>query len=606
MDFRQIVNFRMVKQEASALHRSLTPILELDEKFAELILIDLAKVVQICGQASGEITSAELLAYLIIYALIKKDKDKLNVALNTWEFSEVERSKFEKTTLQILLNLTKHQTPDQLTLPSVLNKLDEEKNTHYLDTAVNAIYKFAQVIVKADGEISMQEMDALSHIWQLLHSYQSIEDYQAALNQAVAKIPSQTIEQIPSSSTASNTQLADKSVAKSEAELNQILNQALAELNDLVGLDNIKEEVKTLANFLKVQKIREERGLAQTSVSLHAVFCGPPGTGKTTVARLMSRIYQGLGFLTKGHLVETDRAGLVAGYIGKTAEKVEAVINSALDGVLFIDEAYSLAPEDAERDFGREAIDVLLKRMEDNRDRLVVIVAGYTDEMTRFIESNPGLKSRFNRYFYFDDYKPDELLQIFEKMANKSHFHLTAATRTKLLRVFEELYVRRDRTFGNARVARNLFEKSIERQANRLAVLSSLTDEVLTTLQPDDIPVDAVGTLAGKVNWQALSFPSSSSASSSLSPSIAAVADRLNRSLNSQNITARVTNTNGSLQVMLESNQIPSEAELVEFVRQELAHMSLDAIQKVTIYGRQINTDIPAWSEEFDARSTIG
>jgi SpoVK/Ycf46/Vps4 family AAA+-type ATPase len=596
----------MVKQEASALHRSLTPILELDEKFAELILIDLAKVVQICGQASGEITSAELLAYLIIYALIKKDKDKLNVALNTWEFSEVERSKFEKTTLQILLNLTKHQTPDQLTLPSVLNKLDEEKNTHYLDTAVNAIYKFAQVIVKADGEISMQEMDALSHIWQLLHSYQSIEDYQAALNQAVAKIPSQTIEQIPSSSTASNTQLADKSVAKSEAELNQILNQALAELNDLVGLDNIKEEVKTLANFLKVQKIREERGLAQTSVSLHAVFCGPPGTGKTTVARLMSRIYQGLGFLTKGHLVETDRAGLVAGYIGKTAEKVEAVINSALDGVLFIDEAYSLAPEDAERDFGREAIDVLLKRMEDNRDRLVVIVAGYTDEMTRFIESNPGLKSRFNRYFYFDDYKPDELLQIFEKMANKSHFHLTAATRTKLLRVFEELYVRRDRTFGNARVARNLFEKSIERQANRLAVLSSLTDEVLTTLQPDDIPVDAVGTLAGKVNWQALSFPSSSSASSSLSPSIAAVADRLNRSLNSQNITARVTNTNGSLQVMLESNQIPSEAELVEFVRQELAHMSLDAIQKVTIYGRQINTDIPAWSEEFDARSTIG
>ncbi|WAL59010.1 AAA family ATPase [Thermocoleostomius sinensis] len=606
MDFRQIVNFRMVKQEASALHRSLTPILELDEKFAELILIDLAKVVQICGQASGEITSAELLAYLIIYALIKKDKDKLNVALNTWEFSEVERSKFEKTTLQILLNLTKHQTPDQLTLPSVLNKLDEEKNTHYLDTAVNAIYKFAQVIVKADGEISMQEMDALSHIWQLLHSYQSIEDYQAALNQAVAKIPSQTIEQTPSSSTASNTQLADKSVAKSEAELNQILNQALAELNDLVGLDNIKEEVKTLANFLKVQKIREERGLAQTSVSLHAVFCGPPGTGKTTVARLMSRIYQGLGFLTKGHLVETDRAGLVAGYIGKTAEKVEAVINSALDGVLFIDEAYSLAPEDAERDFGREAIDVLLKRMEDNRDRLVVIVAGYTDEMTRFIESNPGLKSRFNRYFYFDDYKPDELLQIFEKMANKSHFHLTAATRTKLLRVFEELYVRRDRTFGNARVARNLFEKSIERQANRLAVLSSLTDEVLTTLQPDDIPVDAVGTLAGKVNWQALSFPSSSSASSSLSPSIAAVADRLNRSLNSQNITARVTNTNGSLQVMLESDQIPSEAELVEFVRQELAHMSLDAIQKVTIYGRQINTDIPAWSEEFDARSTIG
>jgi SpoVK/Ycf46/Vps4 family AAA+-type ATPase len=601
VDFRQIVNFRMVKQEASGLHRSLLPILELDEKFADLILIDLAKVVQICGQASGEITSAELLAYLIIYALIKKDKDKLNVALNTWEFSEIERSKSEKTTLQILLNLTKNQPPDQLTLPSILNKLDEEKNSHYLDTAVNAIYKFAQVIVKADGDISMQEMDALSHIWQLLHSYQSIDNYQAALNQAVAKIPSRTIEQAPApSSDAPPAEPVAETPAKSEDELNQIFNQALAELNDLVGLENIKEEVKTLANFLKVQKIREERGLAQTSVSLHAVFCGPPGTGKTTVARLMSRIYQGLGFLKKGHLVETDRAGLVAGYIGKTAEKVEAVINSALDGVLFIDEAYALAPEDAERDFGREAIDVLLKRMEDNRDRLVVIVAGYTDEMTRFIESNPGLKSRFNRYFYFDDYKPDELLQIFEKMANKSHFHLRSDTRAKVLRLFEELYVRRDRTFGNARVARNLFEKSIERQANRLAVLSSLTDEVLTTLQPEDIPADAASTLAGKVNWRELSFPDAATPSSS-SPA-SEVADRLNRSLNPQNITARVTSNNSSLQVMLEAEQVPSEPDMIDFVRQELAQVGLDAIDKITIYGRQTNTDIPAWSEEFDAR----
>ncbi|PSB10350.1 AAA family ATPase [filamentous cyanobacterium CCP2] len=280
----------------------------------------------------------------------------------------------------------------------------------------------------------------------------------------------------------------------------------MAELNDLVGLDNIKDEVKTLANFLKVQKIREERGLAKTSVSLHAVFCGPPGTGKTTIGRLMGRIYQGLGFLKRGHLVETDRAGLVAGYIGQTAKRVEEVVNSALDGVLFVDEAYALVPrgDGGGRDFGQEAVDALLKRMEDNRDRLVVIVAGYTDEMTTFVESNPGLKSRFNRYFYFEDYKPEELLAIFEKMAGKSHFHLTDATRATLLRLFEELYVRRDRTFGNARVARNLFEKSIERQANRLAVLSSLSDEVLTTLLPEDIPMDAVNTLAGNVNWQEL------------------------------------------------------------------------------------------------------
>lgn len=253
-------------------------------------------------------------------------------------------------------------------------------------------------------------------------------------------------------------------------------------------MENIKEEVKTLANFLKVQKIRVERGLATTSVSLHSVFCGPPGTGKTTVARLMSRIFQGLGFLEKGHLVETDRAGLVAGYIGQTAKKVDDVVNSALDGVLFIDEAYALMPGDNGRDFGQEAIDILLKRMEDYRDRLVVIVAGYTDEMAQFVESNPGLKSRFNRYFYFNDYKPEELLAIFESFCNRSHFKLIDATRDKLRRLFEDLYVNRDRTFGNARIVRNLFEKSIERQANRLAVMSSLTDEMLTTLLPEDIP----------------------------------------------------------------------------------------------------------------------
>ncbi|NJO80278.1 MAG: AAA family ATPase [Cyanobacteria bacterium RM1_2_2] len=262
----------------------------------------------------------------------------------------------------------------------------------------------------------------------------------------------------------------------------------MAELNDLVGMENIKEEVKTLANFLKVQKIRQDRGLATTSVSLHSVFCGPPGTGKTTIARLTSRIFQGLGFLKKGHLIETDRAGMVAGYVGQTAKKVDELVNSALDGVLFIDEAYALVPKDSGRDFGQEAIDVLLKRMEDYRGQLVVIVAGYTDEMTEFVESNPGLKSRFNRYFYFSDYAPEELLKIFEKFCEKSHFKLTDATRERLLKLLEELYINRDRTFGNARIVRNLFEKSIELQANRLAVLSSFTDDVLTTLLPEDIP----------------------------------------------------------------------------------------------------------------------
>lgn len=507
MNFSQLVNARLVRQEAESLYQSLKPLLSLDPKFADLILTDLAKIVRICGRSNGEITANELLAYLAIYALVKQDGEKLNAAFKTWDFSEADRLKYQKLTLQILLDITKGQQAnatqlDQLMLPAVLNKLDEEKATSYLNNAVNAIYKFAQAVVKSDGTISMQEMEALSHVWQHLHNYQKLNSYQEGLSKVTPIVPIQlssapTAPPTPSPTApplgSSQTEQPSEEPAKTESaktpeELGQILDQAMAELNDLVGMENIKEEVKTLANFLKVQKIREERGLATTSVSLHAVFCGPPGTGKTTIARLVSRIFQGLGFLSKGHLVETDRAGMVAGYIGQTAKKVDDMVDSALDGVLFIDEAYALVPGDSGRDFGQEAIDVLLKRMEDYRDRLVVIVAGYTDEMAEFIESNPGLKSRFNRYFYFNDYSPEELLAIFEKFCGKSHFKLTAATRDKLRRLFEELYINRDRTFGNARIVRNLFEKSIEGQANRLAVLSNFTDDVLTTLLPEDIP----------------------------------------------------------------------------------------------------------------------
>ncbi|MBW4524484.1 MAG: AAA family ATPase [Phormidium tanganyikae FI6-MK23] len=465
------MNSKLLKQEANSLYKALSPLLALDPRFADVILLDLAKLVQQCARGNGEVRSPELLAFLVVYALIKQDAEKLNVAIHQWDS---ERTKYEKTTLQIILDLTQNQAqPEQFLLPSIVNRLDEEKGTNYLGSTVNAIYKFAQTIVKSDGSISLQDLETLSLIWQRLHSYQRIANYQAGL--------------------------ASVSNAPNSDSPEQVLEEALSELNDLIGLGNIKEEVKTLANFLKVQKIRADRGLAKTSVSLHAVFCGPPGTGKTTVARLMSRIYQGLGFLSKGHLTETDRSGMVAGYIGQTAEKVDNLVNSALDGVLFIDEAYALVPGESGRDFGQEAIDVLLKRMEDYRDRLVIIVAGYTDEMTTFIESNPGLESRFNRYFYFNHYEPEELLAIFEKMCNKSHFKLAESAREKLRSVFEDLYVKRDKTFGNARLVRNLFERIIERQANRLAVLTSLSDETLTTLLAEDIPAEVGSRYAGQV-----------------------------------------------------------------------------------------------------------
>jgi AAA+ superfamily predicted ATPase len=507
VDFTQLVNARLVRQEAETLYQVLQPLLGLDARFADLILTDLAKIVRTCGRSNGEITANELLAYLTVYALVKQDQEKLDVVYKRWDFSEADRLKYQKIALQILLDVTKRAgsepatSPDALLLPAVLNRLDEETANSYLNPTVNAIYKFAQIVVKSDGAITMQEMEALSQVWQLLHNYPRLTSYRDGLAKVQPIIasagsspaagtgpnPTATPSEMPSAQT-QEPAAAPVEADKTPEELAQILDQALVELNALVGMENIKEEVKTLANFLKVQKIRQDRGLATTSVSLHSVFCGPPGTGKTTIARLTSRIFQGLGFLKKGHLIETDRAGMVAGYVGQTAKKVDDLVNSALDGVLFIDEAYALVPADTGRDFGQEAIDVLLKRMEDYRDRLVVIVAGYTDEMSQFIESNPGLKSRFNRYFYFNDYTPEELLAIFEKFCEKSHFKLTDDTRTKLRKLFDGLYEARDRTFGNARIVRNLFEKSIERQANRLAVLSDLSDEVLTTLLPEDLP----------------------------------------------------------------------------------------------------------------------
>jgi stage V sporulation protein K len=254
-------------------------------------------------------------------------------------------------------------------------------------------------------------------------------------------------------------------------------------------MQNVKDDIHTLINFLKIQKMREVENLPSISVTLHSVFCGPPGTGKTTIARLMGEIYKQLGVLSKGHVVETDRSGLVAGYIGQTAIKVDKVVESALDGVLFIDEAYTLAPETAaSKDFGQEAIDILLKRMEDYKDRLVVIVAGYSEEMSRFVNANPGLQSRFNRYFDFQDYSPDELLVIFRKICEKSHFNLAEPSRDVLLKKLTLLYENRDNRFGNGRLVRNIFDKTVEKQANRLSKLSKVNKEMLMTIAPEDIP----------------------------------------------------------------------------------------------------------------------
>ena len=260
------------------------------------------------------------------------------------------------------------------------------------------------------------------------------------------------------------------------------------ELDDLIGLESVKQEVRSLANFVKLQKQREAHGLKTAKVSYHLVFYGSPGTGKTTVARIVGRIYKDLGVLKKGHTVETDRAGLVGEYVGKTGPKTDTVIMKALDGVLFIDEAYSLVPEDGGgSDYGQEAISTILKRMEDYRDRLVVIVAGYKDEMQRFIDSNPGLQSRFNRYIDFPDYTGQELTDIFKMYMKKNQYTLNDSTEAYLRTRFEIAVENKDRNFGNARFARNVFEKSIQAQANRLAGQTNLSKDELTEIVISDL-----------------------------------------------------------------------------------------------------------------------
>ncbi|MDR2615858.1 MAG: AAA family ATPase [Oscillospiraceae bacterium] len=265
------------------------------------------------------------------------------------------------------------------------------------------------------------------------------------------------------------------------------VDELLAELDALVGLHAIKESVRSLINLVRVRRLRGEAGLGVPPMSLHMVFTGNPGTGKTTVARIMGGLFRAIGVLSKGHLVETDRGGLVAGYVGQTAIKTGEVARSALGGILFIDEAYALAPPDASNDFGREAVETLLKLMEDHRDDFVVIVAGYDEPMSDFISSNPGLESRFNRYFAFPDYNAEELLAIFGGLCEKHEYTLSDEARKTAGAMLEGMYLLRGENFGNARDVRNLFENVVAVHADRVAAIEAPTREELVSVTAEDI-----------------------------------------------------------------------------------------------------------------------
>ena len=263
-------------------------------------------------------------------------------------------------------------------------------------------------------------------------------------------------------------------------------DELMSQLEELVGLEDVKKDIKNLVNLMKVRKLREANDLPVPPMSLHMVFMGNPVTGKTTVARIVSGLYAAIGVLEKGQLVEVDRSGLVAGYVGQTALKTQEAIKRALGGVLFIDEAYSLS-SGGENDFGREAIETILKAMEDHRKELIVIVAGYTGPMEKFLSSNPGLESRFNKYFFFPDYNGEQLMAIFRNQCKKNGYVLSEEAEKAAVALFTDLYENRSDNFGNGRDVRNCFEDMVVRQSNRVAQLENPTKEDLMAVLPEDL-----------------------------------------------------------------------------------------------------------------------
>lgn len=441
-----------------------------DEFIANCVIYDLIQVSNIL--AKGKLSAKSLEATGLVLAtnqllpnnsenMLDNDFETIAIAHQQGLYKNIAKQLLEIGNMENPMQISIQETQDEkiisstkqqnnLAFPTFLKISDNPLFEEY----VTVLYRYATIISKADNVVSETEETLLKDIYQITHN-------------PISEKKNETLH-------------------ISKGNKNESLDDVLNELNSLIGLNDVKAEINTLINFIKVQKAREESGLKSSSLSYHIVFTGNPGTGKTTVARIVAKIYKHLGILTEGQLVETDRSGLVAEYVGQTAVKVNKTVNSALNGVLFIDEAYSLVGENKD-DFGKEAVATLIKRMEDDRDKLVLVLAGYTNEMIDFIDTNPGFKSRFNRYITFPDYTPNELFDIFESKCKKLDYHLTEEAKTKLKSTFENAYSSRDKSFGNGRFVRNIFEKTLEQQANRIAKESNLTKEILTTITEDDV-----------------------------------------------------------------------------------------------------------------------
>ena len=379
-----------------------------------------------------------------------------------------------------------------------LTENDVRHGTEYSRVFIRMLTNILLYLAAVDDDVTYAEAEYITECGDKLAALcdsAGVKQGKPGLNAAdfVTSSEGSFIEKNPpqTASSVSGSAAAESKAAAEEPEEKPDLETLLAQLDALVGLEAVKKDVKSTTNLIKVRKLREENGLPVPPMSMHMVFMGNPGTGKTTVARLIGGLYNAIGALSKGQLIEVDRSGLVAGYVGQTAIKTQEVITSALGGILFIDEAYSLS-SGGENDFGREAIETLLKAMEDHRDDLVVIAAGYTEPMERFLASNPGLESRFNKYINFPDYTGEELYRIFLGLCKKNGYELDEETDEYARAYFESLYEGRDENFGNGRDVRNHFESMVVRQADRVAALEAPTKEDLIRFtKADFLPEEA-------------------------------------------------------------------------------------------------------------------
>ena len=403
-------------------------------------------------------------------------------------------SKGQKKPTWMLWSLTSSVCETDVFLPPVffwnLAESDVKHGTENSRSLVRVITNVLLYCAAVDDDVTMSEAEYITECQDKLNAIcdaTGVKSTRAAMNPmdfVTSNEPSFKEKHPVQTATSGGEKPAE--AAKPEEEKKKSLEELMAEMDELIGLEHVKKDVKNLINLVKVRKLREENGLPNSAMSLHLVFTGNPGSGKTTVARLFAGMYAAIGVLSKGQLVEVDRSGLVAGYVGQTALKTQEVIKSALGGVLFIDEAYALAGG-GEQDFGKEAIETILKAMEDHRNDLIVIVAGYTEPMDEFINSNPGLESRFNKYFEFPDYNGEELYKIFLLNCNKNQYVLSKKAQKDAKDIFNQMYENRSDNFGNGRDVRNFFEDTIVRQSNRLAAMENPTKDDLVTIVPKDL-----------------------------------------------------------------------------------------------------------------------